>query len=377
VNRTITLISLALFLMIACQKNHALTISPPATSTPLPAVPSVQVSSTPYLELTTPGTSFPDSRPAIYETPGEIYTTVLTVPIRGDSLYQYIQGDPVQGPNTLAVLPDNSFLIGDMHRDRIYQFSQEGRLLNTIDLAAMGIHSVIDMRIKGNQLFLLENNSYRVRRLTLDGELISSEVFSGDYRIGSDDLTIAGGLWGMAVDCEGNILLNVTGRLLRLVDIQEQSLPDNADRGYFCDGKRYRVRESGDIQILSDGEGETICTASHTSQIPSYLEFLDAFPDESSYIVRLDQEMVGEQGIGDMTIHYMNPGRNLDGMARVPLSEFEYLPNRMVAVGPRGDVFALVPRPASIDVIRLNFYKQLEPLVPEFAAPKLICDQLP
>ena len=37
--------------------------------------------------------------------------------------------------------------------------------------------------------------------------------------------------------------------------------------------------------------------------------------------------------------------------------------------------FALLPRPDSLDIVRLNFYKELEPLIPEALAPQITLSQ--
>jgi len=72
-------------------------------------------------------------------------------------------------------------------------------------------------------------------------------------------------------------------------------------------------------------------------------------------------------------IHYIDKNGVVQGVARVPLSEYYYhSAYRITAVGPDGEVYALLPRPDSLDVIRLNFYRELEPLMPEAVIPLIL-----
>ena len=72
---------------------------------------------------------------------------------------------------------------------------------------------------------------------------------------------------------------------------------------------------------------------------------------------------------------YIDENGVVQGVARVPLSEFYYPITRNTAVSPNGEVFALLPRPDSLDIIRLNFYQELEPLIPGAVVPQIIIRQ--
>ena len=95
------------------------------------------------------------------------------------------------------------------------------------------------------------------------------------------------------------------------------------------------------------------------------LYLLGVNPDSSFYVVR--EDVVSDSPIQvAQTVHYFNAEGKQLGVARVPIAEqYLYVPHNL-AVGPDGTVYALVTRPDSVDVVCLNFFKQLEPLLPTF-----------
>jgi hypothetical protein len=104
------------------------------------------------------------------------------------------------------------------------------------------------------------------------------------------------------------------------------------------------------------------------------LFFLNINHNGSFYLVR-DDVVTPSIITVDQTIHYIDENGVVQGVARVPLSEFYYPITRNTAVSPNGEVFALLPRPDSLDIIRLNFYQELEPLIPGAVVPQIIIRQ--
>ena len=101
---------------------------------------------------------------------------------------------------------------------------------------------------------------------------------------------------------------------------------------------------------------------------------LQVFDDGSFYVVRDD--VVDFQVIKvDLTVHYVDADGVVQGAARIPLSEFYYYIMRSTAIASNGEVYALLPRPDSLDIIRLNFYKELEPLIPGAVIPQITVSQ--
>lgn len=318
-----------------------------------------------------------DSRPVIHEELGNIYETVLSIPVGEGSIIKYDRHpDSIQGPIAIAILRDDSFLLSDFVADRLLHYDRLGHLLGTIELNDLGIANIRDLRVKENELFLLEVSyqKFRVHHLSLDGALIASDEIPYNFPIDvkEKDYTLENGLTGIAIDCEGNVLLEVTGgtKLFPLSDVQNQSEPDNIVQGYICDDKRYRVTTTDPSQSPKISAGDVIYETGLTHGFGG-LNFLDVFSDGSFYVVRSD--VVTESVITvDQTVHYIDADGTVLGLARVPLSEFYYPIMRNMAISATGEVFVLLPRPDTIDIIRLNFYKELEPLVPGAVIPKII-----
>jgi hypothetical protein len=320
-------------------------------------------------------TSSPAIQPVIRKQPGDIYETVFSIPVGQDSIIKYFGGGntEINGPNAIAVLPDDSFLIADLVSNRLLHYDPTGSLLKIIELKNFGIKTVVDLRVKGGEIFLLETSyeHYRVHRLTLDGALIASKEIPYRFPIGEKDLTLENGLTGIVIDCENNIILEVTGgsKLFPLSDVQSQADPAKITQGIFCNGKRYRVTTPGLWQApqisIGDVTYQTQLTHGHGG-----LSFLDVLQNGSFYVVRDD--VVNAQVIKvDQTVFFVGADGVVQGAARVPLSEFYYYVMRKLAISPKGEVLVLLPRHDSVDIVRLNFYRQLEPLIQGAVIPQI------
>jgi hypothetical protein len=255
------------------------------------------------------------------------------------------------------------------------KYDREGRLQQTIKLDELGIGYVRDMRIKGDEIFLLETayQNFRVLRLTLDGKLIASEKIPFEFPVDAQkpENTLKGGLTGIALDCEERIILEATGgsKLFPLSEVQKQSDPDLITQGLLCNDKRFFVCTPGQWKDPKVTAGKTIYQTKLSEGLGG-LQFLDVFEDGSIYLLRDDVMPINPIKV-DQTVHYIDEKGGVQGVARVPLSEFYYPIMRITAVSPNGEVFALLPRPDSLDIIRLNFYQELEPLIPGAAVPQI------
>jgi hypothetical protein len=106
------------------------------------------------------------------------------------------------------------------------------------------------------------------------------------------------------------------------------------------------------------------------------LRLLSLNPDRSIHVLRMD--MVDEYVIQvDQTVHWISEKGDLLGMARYPQNESYYFIENSLATGTDGNVYALIPRPERVDIVRLIFYADLEPLLPEAVMPDLNVYYLP
>jgi hypothetical protein len=111
------------------------------------------------------------------------------------------------------------------------------------------------------------------------------------------------------------------------------------------------------------------------------LQILDVMDDGGFYLLRFDL-MAKEPGSKlDETVHYLSRDGLVQAVARFPHRESVYSAAsnniRYLTVGPDGEVYAMISREKSIDIVRLNFYASLEPLAAGAAAPVVTCTPAP
>jgi hypothetical protein len=365
------------------------TTEPAHPSDTLPPTSSPQ-STTTFIEIPLPTstlaivgvkTSLPTSvfisrvQPTIHDGEGENYSVLFSVPVGAGAEIKYRGGGnhEINGPNAIAVLPDDSIIVSDIVGNRLFRYDQIGQLLKIIDLEDVGIFNVVDLRVKENEIYLLEisGSRYRVDRITPDGKLISSDEFPPNFPIGESGLTLANVLTGIAVDCGGNILLEVadSSELLRLIDIRNNVPPSERVKDYYCNEKRYRVINPGPQGTPKVIAGNITLETELTTGLGGF-RLLNVLDDGSLYVIR--EDVVNEQVIKvDQTLHSIDADGVVRGMSRIPASESLYYIMRSVAIDSTGEVLALLPKPNSIDIVRLIFYKQLEPLIPEAVKPNI------
>ena len=362
----------------------------PSTPFPLETMPTAQsVEPTPTIIVTptvvpsptfepspTPTTATPPiGRPLIQEQAGDLYTSVFSIPVGEENLIQYQGADipemPITGPNALALLPDGTFLIADPIANRLLNFDRTGNLLNQVELYDLGIVNVTDVRADEEKLVLLEISldfsppRYRVNQLSFEGKLLASEDIPESFGIDK-------GLTGIAIDCDGSVLLELEGgfRLVRLQDLRNNPADAQAS-GYNCAGKFYRVVESDSPEIRAMMAGDVRYETRLTGSFGS-LALLKVFRDGSFTVVREDVVEFLPEITVDQTVHYLGADGSSQAVARVLLAEMYYPILRSVAVSDSGEGFFLLPRSRSLDVVRLNFYRSLNPLPPSSVVPEVI-----
>lgn len=351
------------------------------TTTMMPS-PMVMLSATPLPSTTLTSSITMESsfakQPIIHDQQGNIYETILSIPIGEGSMIQYKKRpDSYEGPNALAVLPDRSFMLADPVGERLIHVSADGRIVDTIELAPLGIGFVLDMRGKDDKIYLLEYGykKFRVHELALDGALINTEEIPYDFPVGQDRDNLEVLLTGIAIDCNDDIILELAGGsiLLPLIDVQKQTPYDQITKGISCNGQLFSVYNPLPRQTPLILAGDRTYETELTTGLGGF-NLLQVYDDGSFYTVR-DDVVSGPAIKVDLTVHYVDAEGVVQGAARIPRSEFYYYIMRSTAIAPNGEVFALLPKPDSLDIIRLNFYKELEPLIPEAVIPKITVSQ--
>jgi hypothetical protein len=315
-------------------------------------------------------TAIPSTDIVSGEALGKLYETVLSIPAGKTGMPYRGVGIPdmeITGPNAIAVLSDGSLVIADLIDNRLWVFSTTGQLQKTFDLYSLDILNVADLQAYNNELYVLEIYldppvHYRINRLSLVGDLIAYyDIPEGYY--------IENGLTGFMIDCAGNIFLDLAGRLhpFPIADVTLAS--SSSESNYECNNKTYYMHdtERGEKPKLTAGSItlETSLTYGFGS-----LSLLKVLPDGSFFVVR--EDMINDQVIQvDTTVHYISANGEQLGIARVPVDERYYYIMRNLAVGPDGNVYCLLPTSDSLKILRLNFYKSLDPLLPRVEVPNI------
>jgi hypothetical protein len=197
----------------------------------------------------------------------------------------------------------------------------------------------------------------KVLRFTADGNLLAT------YDI-PEGLGPESGLTGLAVGDQGEILLEfmMGAEVAQLVDAQG-ALELAPLSGNTHEGKLYKARQSGSWT----GKGTIVAGSARIEvTVPNILAGLRilGFGPAGDFYVVVD-EMVSTPTVWvDQTVRLYGPAGDLLGLARVPVAErYTYVQNGL-AVGPDGCVYALLTRPDLVEVIRLGFSTELEPILP-------------
>lgn len=339
--------------------NHISTLT--ATLLPMNRTPTSIVTSVRTLTAITPAQA------------GEqrYYEVLFSIPV-GDNGVLYRGGnDPdaeINGPSAIAVLPDGGFVIANLVGNRLLRYDSTGHPLKTIDLYTIDIVNVGDLRATDTELFVLEISykvtpeRYRVNRLSFDGEIKASYDIPQGFHIEN-------GLTGIAIDCEGEVLLELEGgsNLYRLVDAQGNLNPASVSGDYHCNGKPYRVMNPGPGKTPYIIAGSIRLETQLTTGLGGF-RLIDVLQNGGFYVIR--EDVVNDQVLKvDQTVHYIDADGVQQGVARVPIAEFYYPIMRSLAVGSDGNVYALLPKPDSVHIIRLNFFTSIEPLIPGAVTP--------
>jgi hypothetical protein len=345
----------------------------------------------PSLTIKPSKTDTPVSTPIVIvnDNSGPVYNLVFSVPV-GENGVRYqgvgIEESEITGPNALAILPDGRIIISDLLNNRLLYYKPDGKLDRTLDLTSLGIINVTNLWVSSTCIFIKEVSfyvsptRYRVDKLSLEGDLIAFYDIPKEYRL-------ADNLPGIIVDGDGRLLMDVenvsvpstyngqlSGDVIQLVDSQGNWEPATTD-GLFYFGKVFRQfpqyltnrDDNRGVVIAGDIRVETPLTMGLGG-----LQILGVLPDGHFYLIRTDVVQFSPTIQVDQTVHLMSPDGIELGVARYPITERYYPIEQNLALGPDGYVYALMPRETSLDVIRVNFYKDIEPLITSTAEPIII-----
>jgi hypothetical protein len=303
----------------------------------------------------------------VQEGQGPDYELVFSLPLGQDGVQYRGEGIPdalVEGPSALGVFLDGTFAIADQACQCLLRVSRTGELLNRVGLQSLNIHMLSDMAAAGEDFLVLEAGFgpmpeiYRVYRVSPAGELRDTFDLPEWARHET-------GLSGISSWPSGEILLEMEGgsRSYLLLDANGRMTAGQEMSRYGTGSTAERELSWKDPET-----GANLTVNTHFTFGIGGLRLLSLNPDRSLHVLRMD--MVDETVIQvDQTVHWISSKGDRLGVARFPQHESYYYVENSLATGPDGNVYALIPRPERVDVVRLFFYADLEPLLPGAVTP--------
>lgn len=318
----------------------------------------------------------PMPSPLTHEQSGPIYETVIQIPVGEDGIQYRGAGvedmDPV-GPNGLVVTADGVFVIGDVFGNRLLRYDAAGNRLEDIDLTQLGILNISDLVGAEDELYILEISfkvlpeRWRVNHLTADGELVWQYDLPKGFHF--ED-----GLYGLAIGYQAEGAAQVLVQLGAGAESLYYWVPDSAED--LPEALPALPVYGRDLHQVSAGPGELSILGIGNQEFESrmtaggLLSLLSPRLDGSLYLQR--EDLVAWDPITtDITIHFVSPEGEPAGVARYPLMDWYFHLWRFLTVGPDGNAYGLITRERSVDVLRLNFYQHLDPILSDAVEPAI------
>ena len=342
--RTLPTLFAAIMLLASCSNGES---SPPSTGpgngTSTTAEATTTTTTSAATDPTTT-TTLPFTPPFIID-PYYDYEAVLSIPVgsggidyRDPGLDDFLP----TGPTAMTIGIDGTIYLADPVGGRILGFDPADGSPTEIDLAALAIGPIFALDADATGLLALEVDVrpappvYRAHRIT--GSTFTS------WPLG-EGLRLEDGLSGARLDDNGGIIVELEGGL-RLFSVGlDGSTPIDA---IIAAGRTFAVEDR--IITVDDAEIQPPATGDLGG-----VRLLAARPDGSWYVVQDDVVATSPIEV-EQWVRYYDPDDRLIASARVPIEERYYVPEQSLAVGPDGEVYHLLPRRNSIDVVQLGFF---------------------
>jgi hypothetical protein len=289
---------------------------------------------------------------------------LFTIPLGSNGIHYEGDDDPdllTWGPTALTVAPDGTFWIADSADDHLLRFDGKGILLDKIDIRNYVIGAG-DIAVTSEEIWVLDMASSppKLVHLSLNGKLFGTNDLP-------DGLHLRDGLSGITLDRDGSVLIERMGGyyLTRLISptgkISQEEL-----NGYEFQGKAYSAQPAD--MTKQDASQGAITLGNNRIDVEvinklGALRILHVHHDGNLF-VEIEEVVLNDGFQVDHKVYQYDSIGNLMGMARVPHKlQYVYVANS-VAVGPDGDVFALITRSDSGEIQKLLFYPDLPSILP-------------
>lgn len=293
-----------------------------------------------------------------------LYEVVFSIPV-GDNGVHYEGDDTPEaltwGPAALTVSAEGDIWIADTAGNGLLQYSPKGEFLGKIDLLGLAVGAT-DLIVTKDIVFVLDQASQppKVLRMDLKGNMLGSfELPKGLY--------LEDGLTGIGLGDNGELLIEreFGASITQFLDNKGVMSKNIATEGFIHNGKQYSANISG-LASANPKHGEINFAGKkievNTTNELGGLQILGFGSNGDIYVVV--EELAQSPALQvDQTIRHYDAEGNSLGTARMPIDEQYTYVAQDFAIGPDGHLYGLVTHPDRVDIVRLNFYQNLDPIL--------------
>lgn len=273
------------------------------------------------------------------------------------------------GPEAIGVGPDGTIYVLDTLNRRIQGFDAGGRLTSVVEISS-AVYAT-DLRLDSDRNFYVLSELGAGKRGVLkfdhQGNLVGTFEAAREIR---------GGVSGMAVDKNGNVLWQVSRGTEYKLSSQGRALSDEEQIEGKIEGKvsgltlsgsdrRWhfnRISRKSGILKLYDATGAT--ENEIRIDVPHELgsiSLLDIDQEGNSYLL-VEELLEGPRIIVETTMRKYTPEGKFQGIARLPIgyNERYFLPQRFATVDQNGNLYHLLVLEDSAKILRVKFLKDFK-----------------
>jgi hypothetical protein len=277
---------------------------------------------------------------------------VFSVPVGEQGVHYHgidIEEMETTGPQAIAVITDGTIAIVDTVGGQLLRYSPSGSKLASIQLdGAVGVSDAVPA---GDDLVLLDESALEPAfvRVSSGGAVSERSPLPHDAR--------QRGLSGITVDDSGAVLAQLKGGL-EFLSLDGVAAAPKRIGAAFAVKTPSLADPAADLSrgyVVRDGSAFATVAV---DEMVGGMRVLAVLPSGEVFVLVEEVAFTPALEVDQRIYRFAADGR-LTGVARVPISECTTYVKHGVAVGPDGEVYALITRKDRADVVRLGFRPHL------------------
>lgn len=293
-----------------------------------------------------------------------LYEVVFSIPVGDNGVHYEGYNTPealTWGPAALTVSTEGDIWIADTAGNGLLRYSPKGEFLGKIDLSGLAVGAT-DLIVNKDIVLVLDQASQppKVLRMDVKGNILGSfDLPKGLY--------LEDGLTGIAQGDNGELLIEreFGASITQFLDNKGVPTKNIATNGFIHYGKQYTAYISG-LDSVNPKHGE-IDIAGKKIEVDTANELgglqILGFGSIGDVFVIVEELALSPALKVDQTIRHYDAEGNSLGTARMPIEKQYTYVAQDFAIGPDGHLYALVTHPDRVDIVRLNFYQELSPIL--------------